>query len=277
MKAILVPVEQHTSPAVFRMALAVARTFDSYIEGAASGVGIPEVIIADVGILPDLNPKNRQERTRASRQQFERWMTAQSVPPRSDGPHGLCFGWHGDELVDDDMLGCRGRAFDLIVVGRPGSRRDEPRMATVESALFDSGRPALVVPHSIRDSATLGEKVVVSWNGSSETARAISFAMPFLLRAREVLVLTVEGATVEGPSGEQIAATLRLHGVAAASVTHDDDRHSPGETILAQAREFGADLLIKGAYTQSRIRELIFGGATRHILEHAELPVLMAH
>ena len=63
----------------------------------------------------------------------------------------------------------------------------------------------------------------------------------------------------------------------AADRTHEDERRSPGATILAQARELGADLLVKGAYTQSRIRQLIFGGPTQHILERAELPVLMAH
>jgi nucleotide-binding universal stress UspA family protein len=149
-------------------------------------------------------------------------------------------------------------------------------LSTVEAALFDSGRPVLIVPPSAAR-ATLGDAIVISWNGSAETARAVSFAMPFLIKARRVVVLTVKGSTVEGPIGEQIAATLRLHGVAATALTHEDERRSPGAAILAQARELGADLLVKGAYTQSRIRELIFGGATRHILEHAGLPVLMAH
>jgi len=255
----------------------VARTFDSYIEGIASAPGVPEVIIADVGILPDLNPKNRQEWARNARRQFEAWMTTQEVSPRSEEPRGLCYGWHGDEVVDDDALGCRGRAFDLMVVGRPGLGQDEPRMATVESALFDSGRPVLIVPPLAFEPAALGDTVVISWNVSTETARAVSFAMPFLVRAHRVVVLTVKGATVEGPSGEQIAATLRLHGVSVTALTREEEQRSPGETILAQAREFGADLLVKDAYTQSRIRELIFGGATRHILEHTELPVLMAH
>jgi nucleotide-binding universal stress UspA family protein len=104
-----------------------------------------------------------------------------------------------------------------------------------------------------------------------------SFAMPFLVGAREVVVLTVKGAVVDGPSGEQIAAMLRLHDVKATARTIEDRLRSPGATILAQARELGADLLVKGAYTQSRLRELIFGGATLHILQHADLPVLMAH
>jgi nucleotide-binding universal stress UspA family protein len=278
MKAILVPVEQNTSRAVLGTALAVARTFDSYIEGLALGPTAPDVIITDVGTLPILDPDNRREMAQNARQRFEAWMTTQSVPPRPEEPHGLCCGWHGDELVDDDALGCRGRAFDLIVIGRPGSGRDQPRMATAESALFDSGRPVLLVPPSVPEPASaLGETIVVSWNGSTETARAVSFAMPVLLKAHRVVVLTVKGATVEGPSGEEIAAMLRLHEVPATALTQDDDRRSPGATILAQARELGADLLVKGAYTQSRIRQLIFGGPTRHILEHAELPILMAH
>ena len=101
--------------------------------------------------------------------------------------------------------------------------------------------------------------------------------MPFLLKARRVVVLTVKGATVEGPSGDEIAATLRLHDVPATALTHEDERRSPGAAILAQSRALGADLLVKGAYTQSRLRQMIFGGATRHILEHTGLPVLMAH
>ncbi len=101
--------------------------------------------------------------------------------------------------------------------------------------------------------------------------------MPLLIRARRVVVLTVKGATVEGPSGEQIAATLRLHGVPATALTNEDERRSPGAAILAQARELGADLLVKGAYTQSRLRQMIFGGATRYLLDHVTLPMLMAH
>ena len=277
MKAILAPVEHHTSRLVLQTALVVARTFGSYIEGIAIGPSVPDVIITDVGTMPVFDARNRQELARSARQHFAALMAAQAVPPRPDEPHGLCYGWHGDELVDDDALGCHGRAFDLMVVSRAGSKRHEPRMATVEAALFDSGRPVLIVPPLSSEPVTLGDTIAVAWNGSTETARAVSFAMPFLVRARQVIVLTVKGAVVDGPSGEQIAATLRLHDVKATARTVEDRLRSPGATILAQARELGADLLVKGAYTQSRLRELIFGGATLHILQHADLPVLMAH
>src|SRR4051812_1816966 len=112
MKATLVPVEQHTSPAVLGTALVVARTFDSYIEGIASGPSVPDVIVTDVGMLASFDPETRRDWAQTARHRFEAWMAAHSVPPRPEEPHGLCYGWHGDGLVDDAALG-RGRAFDL--------------------------------------------------------------------------------------------------------------------------------------------------------------------
>jgi nucleotide-binding universal stress UspA family protein len=101
--------------------------------------------------------------------------------------------------------------------------------------------------------------------------------MAFLRQAQQVTVLTIEGGTVEGPSGEKLAQTLRLDGIAADAVTRPTEGKAIGEAILDNAAALGADLLIKGAYTQSRIRQMIFGGATNHILAQAVLPVLMAH
>jgi nucleotide-binding universal stress UspA family protein len=91
-------------------------------------------------------------------------------------------------------------------------------------------------------------------------------------------VLTVEGgAAVPGPSGEQLCRYLQLNGIPAKPLTVGLNGRLTGEAILAHATALGCDLLIKGAYTQSRLRQLIFGGTTRYILNHAELPVLMAH
>ena len=89
--------------------------------------------------------------------------------------------------------------------------------------------------------------------------RAASFARPFLERARRVIVLTVESGMVPGPTGEQVALWLRRNGIAAEAMTAPADRRGPGETILAQAASLGCDLLVKGAYTQSRLRQMIFG------------------
>jgi nucleotide-binding universal stress UspA family protein len=102
--------------------------------------------------------------------------------------------------------------------------------------------------------------------------------MPLLRRAANVTVLTVEGSTVPGPTGQQMARSLALNGIRAEAITLKAERgRNAGDVILTRARELGCDLLIKGAYTQSRLRQMIFGGATRHILANATLPVLMAH
>ena len=90
-------------------------------------------------------------------------------------------------------------------------------------------------------------------------------------------MLTVEGSGTTGPSGEEATRHLRRNGVKATALTVNLGTRSPGEVVLDEAASLGCDLLIKSAYTQSRLRQMIFGGATRHILAHATLPVLMAH
>jgi nucleotide-binding universal stress UspA family protein len=123
----------------------------------------------------------------------------------------------------------------------------------------------------------IGRSIAIAWNGSTETARAVSLAMPLLRAATKVTVLTVRGGTVPGPSGEQIARTLRINGMPAQALDVDNEGRAVGEVILATAKDLGADLLVKGAYTQSRLRQMIFGGPTRYLLERSTIPMLMAH
>jgi nucleotide-binding universal stress UspA family protein len=105
----------------------------------------------------------------------------------------------------------------------------------------------------------------------------VALGMPLLARAQHVTVLSLEGWGVDGPSGEDLASRLQRHGIEAEVATRSLMSRAPGEAILEYAAAFHADLLIKGAYTQSRLRQMIFGGATSHVLAHAKLPVLMAH
>jgi nucleotide-binding universal stress UspA family protein len=108
--------------------------------------------------------------------------------------------------------------------------------------------------------------------------RVTAFAMPILKRASRVVVLTVEGgAAVPGPTGEQLCRYLQLNEVPAKPRTVGPDGRLTGEVILAHANALGCDLLIKGAHTQSRLRQMIFGSTTRYILSNAQLPVLMVH
>ena len=170
-------------------------------------------------------------------------------------------------------MGSYGRVCDVTVLGRLGTGS---RMSTFEAALFESGRPVLLAPPSPRPQ--MGANVMIAWNCSTEQTRAISLAMPILKRASRVTVLTVEGgAAVPGPTGQQLCRYLQLSGVPARPLTVGLKGRVTGEAVLEHARALNCDLLIKGAYTQSRLRQFIFGGTTRHILRNAALPVFMAH
>jgi nucleotide-binding universal stress UspA family protein len=118
---------------------------------------------------------------------------------------------------------------------------------------------------------------VVAWNGSTETARCIAFSMPFLERAESVVVLTVEGWQVPGPSGDQVTTHLKRNGINATSRVVESGTRSVGEAILDETKDLNADLIVKGAYTHSRLRQLVFGGATRHLLSNTPIPLFMAH
>jgi len=148
-------------------------------------------------------------------------------------------------------------------------------MATLEAALFESGRPILIAPPSAPQK--LGDNILIAWNSSTETARTVEAATPFLHKAQRVVVLEVEGGSVPGPSGEELARSLRINGIEAEKMLAKPDRRTAGEVILERAASIGCDLLVKGAYTQSRLRQMIFGGQTSHILGNATIPVLMAH
>ena len=277
MKTILVSLDQHSySQAVLETALILGRSFESYIEGFARGPDLHNLIAVEVPLAVPLSAEvSPQQMVESAHQQFETFMRTQAVPEAVGEPNGLSFGWFGNALQDASFLGDYGRAFDIVVVGRPGSDSDGPRMASLEEALFESGRPVLVAPPLA--SKEMGQSIVIAWNGSTETARAIAFAMPLLLRAKRVVVLTVTGGTVPGPAGERIARSLRINGVAAQALDVEPEGRPTGEVVLVNAQKLGADLLVKGAYTQSRMRQLIFGGATRYLLDHVTLPMLMAH
>ena len=278
MKTLLVPVEEHNLiDAVIDAALAVARRFESYVEGIAVSVDQISAYAADLhfGVVPGLDPVSRQEMANSARHRFENAMLARSIGRAVSGSPGVAFGWRQDLLTGDELVGAYARVFDLTVLGRPSNRTGHPRMATAESALFDSGRPVLLVPpNPIRD---VGTEVVVAWNHSTETARAVALAMPFLKRARTVTVLDIETWGSSGPSGQDLVGSLERHGLPVRLRTVPLGQKGAGDTILTAAQDLGCDLLVKGAYTQSRLRQMIFGGATSHILANTQMPVLLAH
>jgi nucleotide-binding universal stress UspA family protein len=279
MKSILIPVEEsELLESVLETALLVARRFGSHMEGlhvrpdfagiiAATGMGAPYVV-------EDFR-KEDWESIQRSRTEFERFLNRHNVP--LDGGAGTGQPWATFRIEappGDDFIGQHARLFDLTVLGQPSRGATPPRMSTLEAALFDGGRPVLVAPPM--PPQRLGHTVMIAWNASTETARTVAFARTFLEQAERVYILSVEGGMVAGPSAEEAARYLTRAGIPAQAM-HVQQNRGVGETILEHAKSLEVDLLIKGAYTQSRLRQMIFGGATSHILAIANMPVLLAH
>ena len=279
MKTILVPTESHDAMrSALATALVMARRFNSYIEGFALRFRVNEFVAVDMaGAIPleSLREESLDEARRA-RALFESFMQENGVPRADRDAATLSYGWLNDAPEGEGFVGSHGRVFDIIVMGRSDANSPGFHDKAIEAGLFESGRPLLIAPPSPpREIAT---NILVAWNNSTEQARTTAFAMPLLHQAERVTVLNVEGgAAVPGPSAAQIVQYLQRNGIAAVPMTVSLDGGTTGEAILRVAQSLGCDLLIKGAYTQSRLRQMIFGGATRHILANATLPVVMAN
>jgi nucleotide-binding universal stress UspA family protein len=272
MKSILLPIDQSEQMAsALETARLLANLFASTVEGVALRPAFAEIVAPDPIVAVTIPPAdwNETEFCRAVRQTFDAFAAARPA----DSDNSARFRWRGGSAIEDGALGSLARVYDVTVLSRPGNRG--ARMSALEAALFDSGRPVLMAPPT--PPKTFAQSVVIHWNASTETARCILFALPILRKAKRVLLLSVEGHIVPGPSAKDALGHLEVNGIVATEKTVVPRSGRPGEAILAEAKAQGADLLIKGAYTQSRLRQMIFGGATSHILAAAELPVFFAH
>jgi nucleotide-binding universal stress UspA family protein len=174
----------------------------------------------------------------------------------------------------------RGRAADLIVVGQTDPDWDlSPLLDFPERLALESGRPVLVIPYGGRF-PRIGHRVVIAWKAGRESARAAFDALPLLQGAESVHILEVkERADAKSTLGPDtsIAAALARHGIKPVVHTSIAADISVGDEVLSRLADFDADLLVMGAYGHSRFRELVFGGATRHIARHMTVPTLFSH
>jgi nucleotide-binding universal stress UspA family protein len=169
------------------------------------------------------------------------------------------------ELVDttgrrDDVISRRARLCDLVVFGRSQAGEPIDLRSIVESTLLDGGR-----------------SIAIAWNGSVQAAHAVTGAMPLLREATSVHILTAETRRTSFGTSAELARYLGWHRIESApqQVTVGDDL--VGAALLRTVAEVGADLLVLGGYGRTRLRELVMGGVTRHVLSEASVPVLLAH
>lgn len=181
--------------------------------------------------------------------------------------------WRRVEGEPGSRLARAGRAADLVIAPQAeSSALDFLARHAVEEAALGAGVPVLMVP-SGEAPAEAGTRVVCGWNGAREAARALHDALPFLAGAEEVVLVTL--GEVDGTPPEEAREMLARHGIEARVETRKDAGDA-GAGLLEAAAAHRADLLVMGAYGHSRLREMVLGGATRHVLAAARLPVLLS-
>jgi nucleotide-binding universal stress UspA family protein len=272
-KDILVNLSYGTSQdGVSNYALSVAETFGAHIVGIAftnpvmaGGVGLP----ANFSRAQQAEAQERAESVAAAFDEATRSAGVSGETRRIDASIGDV----------PTQFAHNARRFDLSVVGQFESGRDHPsKNMVIEAALFQSGRPVLIVPFIQRDRLKL-DHVMVCWDGSRAAARAVADAMPFLTRSGKasIVVAEIQSAKSADLPGADIATHLTRHGANVTVERIPVSMIDVSNAILSYAADTYPDLIVMGGYGHSRLREFILGGTTRGMLASMTKPTLMSH
>jgi nucleotide-binding universal stress UspA family protein len=213
------------------------------------------------------------ERSKSIRKTFEKWRDHNGLRAASNGdPSGVTAHWHDAMGSESAILVDKARVSDLTVMARPSNTLADRFDPTLEAALMLSGRPVLLVPPKTHATVHLST-VMVAWNNSAESARAVGAALPLLKAASRVKVFTAAEGQLEDTAAEHLISYLQSRGITASKQVDGTTESKPvHDQLLDSAKKAKADLVVMGAYSHNRVRELIFGGVTRHML--SESPVL---
>jgi nucleotide-binding universal stress UspA family protein len=226
----------------------------------------------------ELADRDADERADAAKKMFDEFASANNVPivdspAAADGP---TMSWLQEEGREDERIANRGRVVDLIVMGQPTDEASHPSLLTLHAAIFETGRAVLMLPENA--SAQVGQNVVIAWNGASEAANAVAGSLPLITGAGKVTIMTVDteksGRRIGGGA---LADYLSCHGVAAERRNISAENMPVGQAISNFCTEIGSDLLVMGAFTHSRLIQIILGGVTRYVIGKVNVPVLMIH
>ena len=223
-----------------------------------------EALMAEVEVVAARREQDRK-RTALLKEAFETWASGAR-------PSGIAVEWNEVEGAANLVVAQRGRRADLVVIARPMEDDDAPTRHGFQAALFHTERPILVVPPG--PSARFGRCVAFGWRDDSRTVKAVIPALRLLAGTESVHLLAGVRDGVAPPS---VPAVFQDHGIAAQLHILPIGKAPFGQTLLTKLHELGADLLVMVAYAHSPLREMIFGGVTRYMLEHADIPLLMRH
>lgn len=272
-KDILVHIGGSARKNVAQLAANLAAQHEAHLVGlhVSTPPDIPPYIEAQLGAdVMDMQARFAQDESAKAKDLFD----------AAVGANGLPSEWRVSQGDVVDAIQLHGRYADLVVVGQrnpdePGPARDEDVPGRLALSL---GRPVLSVPYA-GDYETVGQRVMVAWDGGRAAARALGDALPLIRTGAEVSVISVNPAPgAHGDvAGMDIAQHLARHGIKAEAQHIQAKDMEVGAMLLSRAADCNADLIVMGAYGHARWRELVMGGATRHVLEHMTAPILMAH
>lgn len=277
LKDLLVVVDdQPAAPARIAAAAELAVRTDAHLTGlyVVAPLFMPAYVEAELPqAVRQAQREMEAEQTLRMRALFEDEIRQRGLTDRSE--------WRAVRGHPSDTVAVHGRYADLVIVGQvsPDRDRDVP-VVLPQELLFTCGRPLLVVPYA-GQFPTIGTRIALGWNASREAARAVADAMPLLARAERVIVLAVNpppGLQGLGDEpGADIARHLSRHGCRVEAARMTTEQIEPADLMLNTVADESCDLVVMGAYGRSRLRELVLGGMTRHMLLHMTVPVLMSH
>ena len=244
---------------------------DSRDVAPLAGEGLSGAMIEE---MMSATEKESSDRSDAVRAMFDRFVVQHGVEVAE--PHhgqGATANFASITGREEDLVAQLARLTDLTVVPHPESGDEVSSSDALHAVLFDSGRPVLIAPRI--PLPTLGKRICIAWNGTAESAAAVQAAIPWMQKADAVQILSADEYQRRGPGAPELSSYLALHGIKVGAVQFRPVEKAVGRGLLEGARSFGADFLAMGAYSHSRLRQLILGGVTRHVLENATLPVLM--
>lgn len=286
-KSIIAPVRgDGKGESVLGLALAIGRKFNAHIDVLhvhakpedmiPFGVPVPRMFRQTIMDAAGNIATQEEEQLRAIFDEYCARHKAEtiSIDALDCPPDRLSISWREETGKQVSVIHDLGPLADLIVVARP-DEDSELGMNSLMCALFDARKLTAVAPPQV--SETTGRHIAIAWNGSGEAARAVTSAMPLLLEAETVTILMAPDENNSAKTDEGLRRYLCLHGIKPESRTFKIGRRDIGGPLLEAAQKYGADMLAMGAFGAEKRRELILGGVTRHVIENAELPLIMAH
>lgn len=270
---------------VLTAAFQLARTYKSHLTGLFirpdprsaipfMGEGLTADAIQD---LVEASEREGRQRAEQAKTAFESAAKTHKVPAGDGLEKKAAPSCEWQEIVGfiADRVGRETRVADLAVLPQPGDGAPRDAGDLLHEVLYRSGRPLMMIPAQCP--SEIGRRIVIAWNGSAESTRSVAAALPLLERAESVRILGIGEPDPDRPGLEALATYLARHGIESEAEQIETGEDGAGATLMSALVKRQADLLVMGAFSHSRWREMVLGGVTRHAIQNAPIPAFMSH